>query len=75
MSDDLRAKYGAEAFEAGRTLQPRTFERRVAQRDGIDQHFTRLPDVVDPPAFRLDAFHDHTDRNLQERSHYDTASR
>ena len=39
---DLRAKYGNDAFEAGQTLQPKTFERRVAQRDAVDQHFTRL---------------------------------
>jgi alkylhydroperoxidase/carboxymuconolactone decarboxylase family protein YurZ len=39
---DLRSKYGADAFDAGRTVQPKTFERRVAQRDSLDQHFTRL---------------------------------
>jgi alkylhydroperoxidase/carboxymuconolactone decarboxylase family protein YurZ len=39
---DLRTKYGADAFEAGQALQPKSFERRVAQRDDIDQHFTRL---------------------------------
>jgi alkylhydroperoxidase/carboxymuconolactone decarboxylase family protein YurZ len=39
---DLRAKYGASVFDAGFKLQPKTFERRVAQRDSIDQHFTRL---------------------------------
>jgi alkylhydroperoxidase/carboxymuconolactone decarboxylase family protein YurZ len=38
----LRSKYGADAFEAGTALQPKSFERRVAQRDSIDQHFTRL---------------------------------
>ena len=42
MSEDLRAKYGADAFEAGMALQPRSFLRRVAQRDRIDQHFTKL---------------------------------
>ncbi|MCC6531697.1 MAG: carboxymuconolactone decarboxylase family protein [Burkholderiales bacterium] len=42
MSDDLRAKYGADAFEAGTALQPTGFARRIAQRDSIDQHFTRL---------------------------------
>lgn len=42
MNEDLRAKYGADAFEAGNALQPKTFARRVAQRDSIDQHFTRL---------------------------------
>ena len=39
---DLRQKYGASAFEAGESLQPKTFERRVAQRDSLDQHFTKL---------------------------------
>ena len=39
---DLHAKYGAGAFDAGRTLQPGTFESRVAQRDSLDQHFTKL---------------------------------
>ena len=38
---DLRAKYGEAAFEAGRRIQPKTFERRVAQRDSLDQHFTK----------------------------------
>ena len=40
--DDLRTKYGADAYEAGLTLQPRTFEARVAERDSLDQHFTKL---------------------------------
>ena len=39
---DLRSKYGAAAFDAGLTLQPQTFEARVAQRDSLDQNFTRL---------------------------------
>jgi alkylhydroperoxidase/carboxymuconolactone decarboxylase family protein YurZ len=39
---DLRKKYGAGAFEAGLRLQPKSFERRVAQRDALDQHFTKL---------------------------------
>src|SRR4029078_1019974 len=39
---DLRKKYGAAAFDAGRKLQPKSFERRVAQRDALDQHFTKL---------------------------------
>jgi alkylhydroperoxidase/carboxymuconolactone decarboxylase family protein YurZ len=42
MSEDLRAKYGADAFEAGQTLQPKTFAKRLAQRDSIDPHFTKL---------------------------------
>ena len=45
MSDDLRAqlraKYGAEAFDAGIKVQGQAFEQRLAQRDDIDQHFTR----------------------------------
>ena len=40
--DDLRNKYGADAYEAGLTLQPHTFEARVAERDSLDQHFTKL---------------------------------
>jgi len=39
---DLRKKYGAAAFETGRRLQPKSFARRVAQRDALDQHFTKL---------------------------------
>lgn len=43
MSDsDLRAKYGAGAFDAGLKIQPRTFARRLAQRDSLDQNFTQL---------------------------------
>jgi len=42
MSDDLRAKYGADAIAAGQALQPKTFAQRLAQRDSIDQHFTKL---------------------------------
>ncbi len=43
MSDsDLRAKYGAGAFDAGLEIQPRTFARRLAQRDSLDQNFTQL---------------------------------
>ena len=41
MSKKLRAKYGAEAFNAGIKLQGKAFEKRLAQRDAIDQHFTR----------------------------------
>ncbi len=41
MTKKLRAKYGAEAFDAGIKLQGRAFEKRLAQRDAIDQHFTR----------------------------------
>ena len=39
---DLRKKYGSDAYDAGLKVQPGTFERRVAQRDALDQHFTRL---------------------------------
>jgi len=39
---NLRAKYGADAYAVGKALQPSTFERRVEQRDDIDQHYTRL---------------------------------
>jgi alkylhydroperoxidase/carboxymuconolactone decarboxylase family protein YurZ len=39
---DLRAKYGAAAFDAGRKLQPKTFDQHVTERDSIDQHFTKL---------------------------------
>jgi len=41
MSNDLRAKYGADAFDTGITMQGAGFEQRLAQRDAIDQHFTR----------------------------------
>jgi alkylhydroperoxidase/carboxymuconolactone decarboxylase family protein YurZ len=39
---DLRRKYGADTFKAGLRLQPKSFERRVAQRDALDQNFTKL---------------------------------
>ena len=41
MSKALRAKYGAESYNAGIKLQGKAFEKRLAQRDAIDQHFTR----------------------------------
>lgn len=41
MSKSLRVKYGAEAYDAGIKLQGKGFEKRLAQRDAIDQHFTR----------------------------------
>lgn len=41
MSKALRAKYGAEAYNAGIRLQNKGFLKRLAQRDAIDQHFTR----------------------------------
>jgi alkylhydroperoxidase/carboxymuconolactone decarboxylase family protein YurZ len=42
MPTDLTSKYGSDAFAAGNALQPNTFAQRVAQRDAIDQHFTKL---------------------------------
>jgi len=39
---DLRAKYGASAYDAGLKLQPNTFARRIAVRDSLDQHYTKL---------------------------------
>jgi len=42
MADDLRAKYGDAALEAGRRQQPKNFEKRLTERDSLDQHFTRL---------------------------------
>jgi alkylhydroperoxidase/carboxymuconolactone decarboxylase family protein YurZ len=39
---NLREKYGEDAFAAGLALQPATFERRLAQRDRLDPHFTKL---------------------------------
>jgi alkylhydroperoxidase/carboxymuconolactone decarboxylase family protein YurZ len=39
---ELQEKYGNEAIEAGLALQPKSFERRLAQRDRLDQHFTKL---------------------------------
>ena len=41
-ASDLRAKYGAKAFDAGAKVQSQSFEPRVAQRDSLDQHFTKL---------------------------------
>ncbi len=38
---DLKAKYGTAAFAAGVNLQPQSFAKRVAQRDSLDQHFTK----------------------------------
>ena len=40
-ASDLRAKYGASAFETGLRIQHKNFEQRVAQRDSLDQHFTK----------------------------------
>lgn len=41
MSENLRAKYGADAFDTGVKIQGKAFEKRLAQRDALDQHFTR----------------------------------
>jgi alkylhydroperoxidase/carboxymuconolactone decarboxylase family protein YurZ len=45
MSENLRAqlrdKYGADAFDAGVKIQGKAFEKRLAQRDALDQHFTQ----------------------------------
>jgi alkylhydroperoxidase/carboxymuconolactone decarboxylase family protein YurZ len=41
-TSDLRKKYGDDAFAAGLALQPTTFDRRLAQRDRLDQHFAKL---------------------------------
>lgn len=38
----LQEKYGEFALAAGVALQPTGFERRLTQRDRLDQHFTRL---------------------------------
>lgn len=42
MADDLRAKYGDLAYESGLKQQPRNFETRLAERDSLDQHFSKL---------------------------------
>ncbi len=39
---NLRAKYGAAALEAGRQIQPQSFEGRLNEYDLLDQHFARL---------------------------------
>ena len=39
--NDLRAKYGPNAFDVGRRIQGENFEKRVAERDSLDPHFTR----------------------------------
>jgi alkylhydroperoxidase/carboxymuconolactone decarboxylase family protein YurZ len=41
-SSNLRSKYGARTFDTGVKVQPRTFRKRVAQLDSLDQHFTKL---------------------------------
>ncbi len=39
---ELRAKYGAAAYEAGLKIQPQSFARRLAMRDSLDQNFSKL---------------------------------
>ena len=41
MERKLEEKYGKPAFDAGRAIQPKSFDRRVEQRDSLDQHFTK----------------------------------
>lgn len=62
MSDDLRAKYGADAVDTGVKIQGKAFEKRLAQRDAIDQHFTR-------------AWLDYQIKGLSRRSALDTRTR
>ena len=42
MKSDLLSKYGPRALESGRALQSDAFDRRVGERDDLDQHFTKL---------------------------------
>lgn len=42
MNEKLAQKYGEQAIETGRRLQPSSFDRRLQLRDSLDQHFTRL---------------------------------
>ena len=62
MSDDLRAKYGAEAFDTGIKIQGKAFEKRVVLCDAIDQHFTK-------------AWLDYQVRGLSRRPALDTRTR
>jgi alkylhydroperoxidase/carboxymuconolactone decarboxylase family protein YurZ len=62
MPDDLLTKYGAEAFDVGIKMQGQAFEKRLAQRDSIDQHFTR-------------AWLDYQIRGLSQRPALDTRTR
>ena len=41
MERKLEEKYGKRAFDTGRAIQPKSFDRRVEQRDSLDQHFTK----------------------------------
>ena len=41
ISDSLRAKYGAKACELGVKFQSENFAQRLAERDTLDQHFTK----------------------------------
>jgi alkylhydroperoxidase/carboxymuconolactone decarboxylase family protein YurZ len=40
-NDKLIAKYGEDTFATGRRIQGDSFDRRVEQRDRLDQHFTK----------------------------------
>jgi alkylhydroperoxidase/carboxymuconolactone decarboxylase family protein YurZ len=40
-ASDLRNKYGAAAFNAGKKMQAQSFEQRIAEYDSLDQHFTK----------------------------------
>ena len=62
MTGNLRAKYGADAVEAGIKLQGKAFENRLAQRDAIDSHFTR-------------AWLDYQIKGLSQRPALDTRTR
>jgi alkylhydroperoxidase/carboxymuconolactone decarboxylase family protein YurZ len=42
MADDLRTKYGDLAYDSGLKQQSKAFERRLAERDALDQNFTKL---------------------------------
>ncbi len=42
MADNLRAKYGDLAYDSGLKQQSKAFERRLAERDALYQHFTKL---------------------------------
>lgn len=58
----LRDKYGAESLDAGIRVQGAGFEKRLAQRDAIDQHFTR-------------AWLDYQIKGLSQRPALDTRTR
>src|SRR5215203_2473600 len=61
-NSELESKYGAAALQAGRELQGDAFERRLAQRDSLDQHFTK-------------AWVDFAITGISQRSQLDTRTR